>query len=52
MFVKYITISQHRRKVSGLTSLIEGIDINKALNDDFKDDIDEDDDVEERRLHY
>lgn len=30
----------------------QGIDIEAALNEDFRDDVDSDDDLEERRLHY
>lgn len=31
---------------------MNGIDIEAALNDDFRDDVDDDDDLEDRRIHY
>jgi hypothetical protein len=31
---------------------MNGVDIESALNDDFRDDVDDDDDLEDRRKHY
>lgn len=31
---------------------MNGIDVEAALNDDFRDDVDDDDDLEDRRIHY
>lgn len=55
MFVRYMQNQEHRRKVLGQGDSflqMNGIDVEAALNDDFRDDVDDDDDLEDRRIHY